>query len=64
MIKSFSIIDLLRNFGSVDFPDFLSKFSVLFLGVISTRVYYPPKKNRKLAKNLQKSDEPEVTQEV
>jgi len=27
-------LDLLRNFGSVDFPDFLSKFSVLFWGVI------------------------------
>src|SRR3972149_11129818 len=35
-----------------------------FLGIISTFVYYPPKKNQKAAKIIPKIDEPLVMQEV
>ena len=60
----FRSLDLLRNFGFVAFLKIFGKFSVLFWGVISTCVYYPPKKNRKFAQKVWKIDRTEVTQEV
>ncbi|HSX38098.1 MAG TPA: hypothetical protein VLE95_04625, partial [Chlamydiales bacterium] len=42
----------------------LSRFSCFFGGIVSTFVYYPPKKTRKSAKIIPKIDEPLVTKEV
>ena len=46
-----SIIDLLRNLGSVKFAVLLSRFPYFFRRAISTFVYSPPKKTRKLGQN-------------
>ncbi len=51
---------LSTNLGSVDFRVLLSRFCILFWGVISTCVYDPPKKNAKSAKIIPKIDEPLV----
>ena len=52
-------IDLLRNSGFVDFRDYFGLFSTFFAGVISTRVYDPREKNRKVG-----SKEPENQQNL
>ncbi len=51
---------LSTNFVSVDFSVLLSRFLVLFAGVVSNFVYNPRKKNQKAAKIIQKFDETEV----
>ena len=48
---------MFRKDSSVDFRVLLSRFSILFAGVVSTFVYYPRKKNRKSAKIIPKIDE-------
>ena len=52
-----SIVEPIRTKVSVAFQVLLSLFSILLLGVISTRVYYPQQKNRKETKIIPKIDE-------
>jgi hypothetical protein len=45
---------VLRSKSFSDFSVILSRFSILFAGIVSNFVYYPRKKNRKAAKRTQK----------
>ncbi|OGN55447.1 MAG: hypothetical protein A2796_00065 [Chlamydiae bacterium RIFCSPHIGHO2_01_FULL_44_39] len=58
LVSRLCTLDLLHNSGSVAFLVLLNRLSIFFRRVISTFVYYPPKKNRKSVKIIPKSDEP------
>jgi len=63
-VPSQEILDILHNQSSVNFGVLLSRFSIIFAGVVSNFVYYPRKNNRKSAKIIPKIDEALVMQDV
>jgi len=54
----------LHNQSSVNFGVLLSRFLIIFAGVVSNFVYYPRKNNQKSAKIIPKIGEALVMQDV